>query len=85
MVDHMVFADQIKRGARSIEQRTGQYLFNHLPDGAQLAVRGTLFDPFHKELTHQEIVAWLENHLIFKGQEIVGVFNNNDILWDGLS
>lgn len=85
MVDSVAFVDKIKREARKNNQRTGQYLFNYLPEGAANVVASTLFDPFHKELTWTEILEWIESHLIFKGEEIVGVFNNNDVLWESVS
>lgn len=77
-----LFADQIMRGAREFKQRTGQYLFNHLPPGAGNALSSTLIDPFHKEMTKEEIIGWIDNHLIFDGQEVIAVFNNNQLMWE---
>lgn len=76
------FVGQCQVGAKQTNQRTGQYLMNHLPDGAYRAVTGTLFDPFHRDLKPGDIYEWLENHLIFDDNEsVIGVFNNNQLLW----
>lgn len=76
------FADDIIRGSKANGQRTGQYLFNHLPSVPANAVTATLFDPFHKELSRQELQEWIDNHLIFDGMCIIGVFNNDQLLWE---
>lgn len=82
MTYRTLYVDQISRGAKSTGQRTGQYLFNHLPDGAANVIAGSLFDPFHKDLSPYEIRAWLGDHLIFSPLgEVIAVFNQNDILW----
>lgn len=60
--------------------RTGQALFLVLPDWVGLVVAGTPWDPFHRELTKFQIVNWINDHLIFKDDEIVAVFNGEDIL-----
>lgn len=78
----LMYSDHIRIGAALKDQRTGQYMFNQLPAGPAAAVRGKLFDPFNKELTEREICAWIEDHLIFDGQRIVAVYNNNQILWE---
>jgi hypothetical protein len=63
--------------------RTGQILFNLLPRGAGGKVAGTFFDPFHKELCYTELQQWIDNHLIFDDDgAIIGVFNNNQLLWE---
>lgn len=77
------YAAAIMYGAKNNNQRTGQWLFNNLPDGATAKVVSTLFDPFHKDFNRQELEIWLEDHLIFdqSGYEIIGLYNNNEILW----
>lgn len=77
-----VMAVHIAVGARQTKLRTGQYLFNHLPDQVGNKVAGTLFDPFHKDLSKQEIIEWLDNHLIFDHNEIIALFDQNTILWE---
>jgi len=67
--------------------RTGQLIFNFLPEGAQNAIRGTLFDPFHKNMDAYELTQWVQDHLVFgkinRGAEgVIAVFNGNDILWE---
>lgn len=71
----------ICRGAKVHNQRTGQFLYNSLPSEVCSRVAGTLFDPFFDDLTADEIQSWIDNHLIFDGGEIVGVFDKNNILW----
>lgn len=64
-------------------QRTGQYIFNHLPDDCANLVRSTLFDPFYKSFNRVEVRQWMEDHLIFDDRgNIIGLFNNNSILWE---
>lgn len=62
--------------------RTGQVLFNYLPTGARNAVAGTMIDPFHKRLTTEELYQWLNDHVIFDGDRIIAVFNNNHFIWE---
>jgi hypothetical protein len=76
-----VMAVHIAVGARQTKQRTGQYLFNHLPVEVGNKVAGTLFDPFHKDLSKPEIIEWLDNHLIFNENKIIALFDQNTILW----
>lgn len=79
-VQSALFADQIYAEAGSF--RTGQYLFNTLPPGAQYVIAQSLIDPFHRDLTKTEIYDWANDHLIFNGTEIVAVFFDNKILWE---
>jgi hypothetical protein len=62
--------------------RTGQVLFNSLPAGPAGAVAGTSFDPFFKDLTEQQLYEWIDYHLITEGNEILGVFHNERIVWE---
>lgn len=77
-----IFTDQIMRGAAAAHQRTGQYLFNHLPEEVQLKVAGTLIDPFYRDLSAIEVYAWLDNHLVFDGNRIIGLINGDMFLWE---
>lgn len=77
-----MFVRHIITGAKEFDQRTGQYMFNHLPPIVAARVSGTSFDPFHKELSAHEIWEWIENHLIFDGNEIIGLFHNDIMLWE---
>ena len=77
------FSFDILTNADVHHQRTGQYLFNGLPFEAQLHVRGTLFDPFYKNMSQYQIEEWLNNHVFFNEQgSIVGIFENDQILWE---
>ena len=77
-----IFEADVIRGACLTKQRTGQYLFNCLPNDVAEVVAGLMFDPFHKDLTDSEIRAWIGEHLIFSPSgDIIAVFNQNDILW----
>ena len=66
-----------------IDIRPGQALFNVLPGDVANCVCSTLFDPFHRVKTWDEVKVWMENHLIFDGDGcVIAVFNNNQILWE---
>jgi hypothetical protein len=78
----VMYTQQIFEGAQYYSQRTGQYLFNKLPLLVAAEVAGTSFDPFHKDLSKFEIYEWLDNHLIFQDQRIVGLFHNDVLLWE---
>ncbi len=78
-----MYVEQIASGAKATDQRTGQRLFNLLPQPVAYFTSGTLFDPFHKDLTRKEIWDWLNDHLIFDDNgHIIALFNNNQILWE---
>lgn len=68
--------------AEDFGDRTGQSLFNNLPREVKEVVRGSLFDPFHKDLNRFEIASWVDDHLIFDDKGICGVFRGNTILWE---
>lgn len=80
--DELNFVHHIMTRAKANIQRTGQYMFNNLPDVIANKVAGTSFDPFHKELSAQELYDWIDGHLVFDGNEIVGLFHENRILWE---
>jgi len=79
-----LLADKIIHEAPNVDQRTGQYLFNTLaPPEAREAVAGTLFDPFYKDLTREELVHWLHEHIVFNdGGRVIGVVDTNHFLWE---
>ena len=58
------YARKVHFDARQRQYRSGQYLFNTLPVGAADAVRGKLFDPFYKDMSLEQLVEWVENHLV---------------------
>ncbi|MET0785765.1 MAG: hypothetical protein ABWY25_03590 [Paenisporosarcina sp.] len=77
------YSREVLMHAESHGQRTGQYLFNGLPDEARFAVRGRLFDPFHKQMSQYSIEDWLMEHVIFNNSgAIVAIFDDNNILWE---
>jgi hypothetical protein len=78
----VMYAQRIERNARYQEVRNGQWLFNHLPIPVANLVAGTSFDPFHKMMSQEDIFNWLDNHLIFEDNEIIGLFHNERVLWD---
>ena len=84
MIDTSIFVNQIVHSAEKTTLRTGQALFNHLPFSAAQIVSGTLWDPFHRDLTREEIQEWVDHHLIFGDQyydDIIGLFNGEQLLW----
>ncbi len=83
-VDTSIFVNQMMHMAEKNQQRTGQALFNHLPSGAAQIVSGTLWDPFHRSLTREELQKWVDNHLIFGEKyydDIIGLFTGEQLLW----
>lgn len=87
MDDGAIFINYIILNAKKNDQRTGQFLFNALPDGAAKALRGTLLDPFHRDYSPYELTEWVQNHLVFGkppfGEPgVIGVFNGNQLLWE---
>ena len=85
MIDTSIFVNQIVRVAeKNPGHRTGQALFNHLPVSAAQIVSGTLWDPFHRDLTREEIQEWVDHHLIFGDEyydDIIGLFSGEQLLW----
>jgi len=76
-----LITNQVMQHAKTVDQRTGQYLFNLLPYEITSFVAGRPFDPFFKDLTKDEVYQWIEDHLIFQGKEIIGVFDGDRLLW----
>lgn len=77
------FINDILRGAKESEQRTGQYLFNSLPEGAQEVITRTMSDPYQQDFDVYELTNWVNNHLIFdEDGAIINVFNGDTVLWD---
>jgi len=63
-------------------QRTGQYLFNGLPQEVRAVITGTVWDPFHKNMSQYQVEEWLDGHLIFNDNGgICGVIAGRKILW----
>jgi len=62
---------------------TGYALFNALPMGAKNALIGKDWNPFPDRMTTEDLMTWVENHLIFDGDGlVVKLFNGNEILWE---
>ena len=63
--------------------RTGQLLFNSLRYEIAEKVRNTKLDTFYKEMTLEELVEWLRNHIIYDNQgRMVRLFSKHKILWE---
>jgi hypothetical protein len=76
-------AQYIVRMAPQLDQRTGQLLFNNLRSEVAEACRGTVYDPFYEDLSLDEIIQWLEDHVIYNDQGIMTCFFiGNTILWE---
>lgn len=77
------YSRDIVMHADKFNQRTGQYLFNSFPVEVANVVTGSMFDPFHKDMSQFQIEEWLLNHIVFnENGSIVAVFNENTILWE---
>lgn len=82
-MDTTTIAHHICRKASLNGQRTGQYLFNGLRPEIADKVSSSLIDPFHKDLTNDEVKKWLDDHIIFaEDGEQIGLFDGNKILWE---
>ena len=76
------YSRAIIMSAESHNQRTGQYLFNSLPEEARAVVAGTVFDPFHKSMSQYQIEDWLDDHVVFNmNGSIIGIIAGRKILW----
>lgn len=78
---NLQFTENVVRLAVETGTRTGQHIMNILPLGASLAVTGTPFDPYEKDMFASEVFSWVQDHLIFKGESVIGVIDGNEILW----
>jgi hypothetical protein len=69
--------------APAYDMRTGQLLFNSLKHEIAEVVRNTSFDPFYKDMELEEIVEWLEDHIIYDNQGMmVRLFSDHRVLWE---
>jgi hypothetical protein len=76
-----IWTEYILDASKRHGQRSGQFLFNHLPEGPAGVVDGTAFDPYYKDMSFHELRTWIADHLMFDGNEIICVFNGDQILW----
>ena len=79
--------NNVLRCAHHTSQRTGQYLFNSLPEPITCVISGTLFDPFHEDMDAFQLTEWVQNHLVFgkspfAKEGIIAVFDGNMLLWE---
>lgn len=81
-IQYGTWADHIILGAGLKQQRTGQWMMNNFEPEVYIAVSGRMFDPFNKDLTREQLIEWMQDHLIFDNGHIVAVFNNDQILWE---
>lgn len=76
-------AEYIHFMAPQYDMRTGQLLFNVLRHEIADVVRDTELDTFYEDLEVEEIVDWLEDHIIFDNQgRMVRLFSGHTILWE---
>jgi len=66
-----------------IDQRTGEFLFNNLRFEIAEAIRNTELDPFYQEMDFEDVVDWLDDHIVFDNQgTMIRVFDDHGILWE---
>ena len=76
-------AEYIYNVAPMCGYRTGQLLFNSLRYEVAEKIRGTIFDPFYKEMSLFELIEWINNHIIYDNEGMmICVFDGNTILWE---
>jgi hypothetical protein len=72
----------VMEGAPANDQRTGQYLFNTLPQEVRATLTGRPFDPFYKEMSQYQVEEWLGDHIMFDDDgEVIALYSANMILW----
>lgn len=74
-------AASVQRRAHVTGARTGQALFDMLPDWASSALVGSTADPYERDLNRLGISRWMHDHLIYDDRgDIIGVMSDTDIL-----
>jgi hypothetical protein len=86
MTKSQIYAREMSRdiliNAESHNQRTGQYLFNGLPDEVRAVVAGKGWDPFYKQMSQYQLVDWITRYLVFDDNgKIIGVISGTHLLW----
>lgn len=77
-------AEYIYDTAPCIGMRTGELLFNELRHEIADVVRDTDLDTFYDDLGLEEIVEWLENHIMYDNQgTMVRLYDGHGVLWEG--
>jgi hypothetical protein len=77
------YALYIVMHAEEHNQRTGQYLYNSFPNVVCTLVAGKPWDPFHRDMSQDQIETWLNEHVIFNDNgRVVGLFSGNSLLWE---
>lgn len=86
-----LYVSDILTESRRTNQRTGQCMFNNLPNEAASVITGMLWDPFNRQMPRHELKNWIGDHLIFDGvptsiaeayDQLIGVFSYNEVLWE---
>ena len=76
-------AEYIHTMAPVYGERTGELLFNVLRHEIADVVRNTNFDPFYEDLDTDEIVEWLETHILYDNDgNMIRLFDERGILWE---
>ena len=76
-------AEYIHTMAPVYDNRTGQLLFNTLRHEIADVVRDTDFDPFYEDLDLEEIVEWLEAHIMYDREgKMIRLFDEYGVLWE---
>lgn len=76
-------AQYVYEMAPQYEMRTGQFLFNVLRYEIAELVRNTDLDTFYQDLSLEEIIDWLANHITFNRMgDMVRLSNNHRVLWE---
>lgn len=62
-------------------RRTGELVMEFLPYEVRESIVGRVFDLYYMNPSAQEIRDWFADHIIFDNDVIIGVFDNDTILW----
>jgi hypothetical protein len=77
--EHLVTFVELR--AKHQDERLGQALFNSIPAWGAEVIRASLWDPFHRRMDRDDVIQWIEDHIIFNSDGyIVAIMNGNTIL-----
>lgn len=66
-----------------LDMRTGEFLFNTLRHEIAEKVRATDLDPFYEDLEFEEVVDWVDGHIVFDNEgKMVRLQDDHGVLWE---
>lgn len=63
----------------------GRRLMRLLGEGAASQIRDTDLDPTYKDLSYDEVLAWIDDHLVFNDDgDVIALVSGDKVLWEEL-